>query len=36
MAGGKMALYSGLVIQLKATDDELAQVLGHEISPCVG
>ena len=32
MAGGKMALYSGLVIQLRATDDELAQVLGHEIA----
>ncbi len=32
MAGGKMAIYSGLVIQLKATDDELAQVLGHEIA----
>ena len=32
MAGGKMALYSGLVIQLKASDDELAQVLGHEIA----
>ena len=32
MAGGKMAVYSGLVIQLKATDDELAQVLGHEIA----
>ena len=32
MAGGKMALYSGLVTQLKATDDELAQVLGHEIA----
>ena len=31
MAGGKMAIYSGLAIQLKATDDELAQVLGHEI-----
>jgi len=31
MAGGKMALYSGLVTQLNATDDELAQVLGHEI-----
>jgi len=28
MAGGKMALYTGLVMQLKATDDELAQVLG--------
>lgn len=32
MAGGKMALYTGLVEKLKATDDELAQVLGHEIS----
>jgi predicted Zn-dependent protease len=32
MAGGKMALYSGLVVQLQATDDELAQVLGHEIA----
>lgn len=32
MAGGKMALYSGLVTQLKTTDDELAQVLGHEIA----
>ena len=32
MAGGKMALYSGLVTQLNATDDELAQVLGHEIA----
>ena len=32
MAGGKMALYSGLVKQLKPSDDELAQVIGHEIS----
>lgn len=32
MAGGKMALYTGLVEKLKATDDELAQVLGHEIA----
>jgi predicted Zn-dependent protease len=32
MAGGKMALYSGLVEKLKPTDDELAQVLGHEIA----
>ena len=32
MAGGKMAVYSGLVTQLKTTDDELAQVLGHEIA----
>jgi predicted Zn-dependent protease len=32
MAGGKMAIYTGLIDQLKATDDELAQVMGHEIS----
>ncbi|MCU7810508.1 MAG: M48 family metallopeptidase [Candidatus Thiodiazotropha sp. (ex Notomyrtea botanica)] len=32
MAGGKMALYTGLVEKVKPTDDELAQVLAHEIS----
>ena len=32
MAGGKMALYSGLVEKLNPTDSELAQVLGHEIA----
>lgn len=32
MAGGKMALYSGLVKKVEPTDDELAQVLGHEIA----
>jgi len=32
MAGGRMALYSGLVKKIKPTDDELAQVLGHEIA----
>ena len=32
MAGGKMAIYSGLVKKIKPTDDELAQVLGHEIA----
>jgi Zn-dependent protease with chaperone function len=31
MAGGKMAMYSGLLEQLKASDDEIAQVMGHEI-----
>ena len=32
MAGGKMAIYTGMFEQLKITDDELAQVMGHEIS----
>ena len=32
MAGGKMALYTGLVKKIKPTDEELAQVLGHEIA----
>ena len=32
MPGGKMAVYTGLIDKIKPTDDELAQVLGHEIS----
>jgi predicted Zn-dependent protease len=32
MAGGKMAIYTGLIDQIKPSDDELAQVMGHEIS----
>jgi len=31
MAGGKMAIYTGMWDKLKATDDEIAQVMGHEI-----
>ncbi len=31
MAGGKMAIYSGMWEKLKATDDEIANVMGHEI-----
>lgn len=32
LPGGRMAIYSGLVTRLKATDDEIAQVMGHEIA----
>lgn len=32
MAGGRMAMYTGLLLQVQPTDDELAQVMGHEIS----
>lgn len=32
MPGGKMAVYTGLLNQIKPTDDELAAVMGHEIS----
>ncbi|MFN2348439.1 MAG: M48 family metalloprotease [Thioalkalivibrio sp.] len=32
MAGGKMAIYTGMMIKLKATDDELAQVIAHEVA----
>jgi len=32
MAGGRMAIYSGFITQLKLSDDEIAQVMGHEIA----
>jgi predicted Zn-dependent protease len=32
MAGGRMAVYTGLIEKLDPSDDELAQVMGHEIS----
>ncbi len=32
MAGGRMAIYTGLIDKTEATDDEIAQVMGHEIA----
>lgn len=32
MAGGRMAIYTGLIKKLEPSDDELAQVMAHEIS----
>jgi len=32
MAGGRMAVYTGLFEKLKLTDSEFAQIMGHEIS----
>jgi predicted Zn-dependent protease len=32
MPGGKMAVYTGLLNRIAPSDDELAQVIGHEIS----
>ncbi len=35
MAGGRMAVYSGLIQRLQPTDDELAQVMSHEIAHAI-
>jgi predicted Zn-dependent protease len=35
MAGGKMAIYTGLLDKLNPTDDEISAVMGHEISHAV-
>lgn len=32
MAGGRMAIYTGLINKIEPSDDEIAQIMGHEIA----
>ena len=35
LAGGKIGIHSGLLLRVAPTDDELAQVIGHEIAHAI-